>query len=94
MLCSNVLTSTRGAIDKKCICMEPCKQWGSICSGGSPLVLGQVEPLGPPVLGSVGRGSTSQIQVRVIIHAEKFARANQIQVRVPGVHCSSGTVVW
>ena len=39
--------------------MEPCKQWGSTCSGGSPLVLGQVDPLGPPVLGSVDRGSTS-----------------------------------
>ena len=38
------------------------KWWGglrSICSGGSPLVLGQVDPLGPPVLGSVDRGSTS-----------------------------------
>ena len=36
--------------------MEPFKQWGSTCSGGSPLVLGQVDLGSPPVLGNGGPG--------------------------------------
>ena len=57
MLGSIARLQVRAALLTK-VCMEPYKQLGSTCSGGSPLVLGQVDPLGPPVLGSVARGST------------------------------------
>ena len=48
MLGSNALIVRTALLTK--VYMEPCKQWGSTCSGGESAGIGQVDPLGLPVL--------------------------------------------